>query len=272
MQNFSINPRGIFRSLWINRTLLKSSIKHEVLGRYKGSFIGVLWSFITPLFMLSVYTFVFGEVFRARWAHASSTKSEFSLVLFAGLIVFNIFSECVTRAPNLIVSNPNYVKKVIFPLEILPWVSLGTALFHACVSLVVWVTAYTILVQAPPLTFFLLPPLLVPFSLLIVGLSWGIASLGVFLRDISQVMSLVVTALMFMSPIFYPVSAVPEDYRFLIYLNPLTPMVEQARDVMYWGRLPDPRVVVIYFAVSIITAWVGFAWFQKTRKGFADVL
>ena len=272
MQNFSTNPIEIYRSFWRNRTLIKSSIKHEFTGRYKGSMIGVLWSFLTPFFMLSIYTFVFGEIFKARWDHNNPPKAEFALILFAGLIIFNIFSECISRAPSLILNNPNYVKKVIFPLEILPLVALGTALFNAGVSLLVWLIAYFLLVETPHITFVFLPLLMIPLALMILGISWGLASLGVYIRDISQIIGLAITAMMFLSPIFYPATSISLNYRFLLYLNPLTPIIEQARDVMYWGKLPDLGIFSIYLILSCLIAWLGFAWFQKTRKGFADVL
>jgi lipopolysaccharide transport system permease protein len=128
MQDFSVAPTEIARSLWRNRSLVRSLVQREVVGRYRGSFLGILWSFFNPVFMLLVYTFVFSVVFKARWGTASDSKTEFALVLFAGLLVFNVFAECFNRAPTLILSNVNYVKKVVFPLEILPWVTLGSTL------------------------------------------------------------------------------------------------------------------------------------------------
>ncbi|WP_321952372.1 ABC transporter permease [Paraburkholderia bannensis] len=272
MQQFSIHPRELAASLWRNRTLIKVSVRREVLGRYRGSFLGIFWSFFNPLLMLAVYTVVFSGVFKARWNSASTSKTEFALVLFAGLMLFNLFSECVNRAPGLIMSNPNYVKKVVFPLEILPWVSMGGALFHGAISLLVWLIAYCILFGMPHATVLLLPLVVIPFLLLTMGLSWALASLGVYLRDVSQVIGIVTTVLMFLSPIFYPASSLPEAYRTLIYINPLTSAIESVRDVLYWGKLPDLTSLGIYLVIGALSAWLGFAWFQKTRKGFADVL
>jgi len=272
MQHFSISPKEMFASLWRNRELVKASAKREVLGRYRGSFLGLLWSFFNPLFMLAVFTFVFSVIFQARWGGGSGSKTEFALVLFAGLLVFNLFAECINRAPGLILSNTNYVKKVVFPLEILPLVGLLAALFHTLISLGVWVIAYTLFFGIPHLTVFYLPLVLVPFCLFLMGLSWALASLGVFLRDVSQFIGLLTTALMFLSPVFYPVTAFPEDYRYILYLNPLTTVVEQTRDVLFWGKMPDFLMLAIYWVVTLGIAWLGFAWFQKTRKGFADVL
>lgn len=262
----------MFASLWRNRELIKASAKREVLGRYRGSFLGLLWSFFNPLFMLAVYTFVFSVVFKARWNVESDSKTEFALVLFAGLLVFNLFAECINRAPGLILSSTNYVKKVVFPLEILPFVGLLSALFHTLISLGVWLIAYTLFFGIPHLTAFYLPLVLLPFCLFLMGLSWALASLGVFLRDVSQFIGLLTTALMFLSPIFYPATALPEDYRHILYLNPLTTVVEQTRDVLFWGKTPDLFMLGVYSVVTLGIAWLGFAWFQKTRKGFADVL
>jgi lipopolysaccharide transport system permease protein len=272
MQNFSISPQEMVISFWRNRNLIKALIEREVVGRYRGSFMGILWSFFNPVFMLTVYTFVFSVVFKARWSAGSESKTEFALILFAGLIVFNLFAECVNRAPSLILSNVNYVKKVVFPLEILPWVSLGSALFHALISLSVWVIAYLILFGIPHVTVLLLPIAILPLLFLIIGLTWWLASLGVYLRDVSQFIGLITTVLMFLSPIFYPASALPEDYRHLLLLNPLTLAIEQARDILFWGKTPDIFALSTYFLVTALIAWLGFAWFQKTRKGFADVL
>jgi len=272
MQEFSASPREALSSLWRNRSLIKASVEREVLGRYRGSVMGILWSFFNPLFMLAVYTVVFSVVFKARWGGGSDSKTEFALVLFAGLIVFNLFSECITRAPILVLSNVNYVKKVVFPLEILPAVALLSAMFHALISLGVWLLAYSIFFGVPHVTVLLLPCITLPFIMFTMGLSWLLASLGVYLRDVSQIIGVVVSVLMFLSPIFYSVEAFPENYRYLLYLNPITTVIEMARDVLYWGKVPDSQVLVTYWFVSALIAWAGFAWFQKTRKGFADVL
>jgi len=272
MQDFSTMPREMFASLVRNRTLIKASIKREVLGRYRGSVLGVLWSFFNPVFMLAVYTFVFSVVFKARWSGGSDSKTEFALILFAGLMVFSLFAECINRAPGLIVSNANYVKKVVYPLEILPWVSLGAAMFHALISLGVWMLAYLIFFGVPHVTVLFLPLVVMPLVLVMMGLSWGLASLGVYLRDIAQFIGILTSVLMFLSPIFYPASALPEAYRSVLMLNPLTPVIEQARDVLFFGRVPDFSIIGIYFLIGLLVMWLGFAWFQKTRKGFADVL
>ena len=267
-----INPIQIIRSFRINRQLIVQMTKREVIGRYRGSVLGILWSFFNPVFMLTVYTFVFSVVFKARWDAGSGSKIEFALLLFAGLIVFNLFAECVSRAPGLIFSNVNYVKKVVFPLEILPWVILGAAMFHALISIGVWLIAYLVFFGVPHITVLLLPLVLLPLMMLTMGLIWGLASLGVYLRDVSQFVTIFITVLMFLSPIFYPASAIPEKYRPVLLLNPLAPALEQTRDVLFWGKMPNMTILSVYLLCTALAAWLGFAWFQKTRKGFADVL
>lgn len=222
--------------------------------------------------MLMVYTFVFSVIFKARWNVGSDSKTEFALVLFAGLMIFNVFSECINRAPTLILTNVNYVKKVVFPLETLPFVALLSALFHGVVSLGVWLLAYVFLFGIPHATIFYFPLMLAPLCLLTMGLSWTLASLGVYLRDVSQFIGIVTTVLLFLSPIFYPITMLPEEYRSLLYFNPMTLVIEQTRAVLYWGNAPDFFLMSLYWGVTLIIAWLGFAWFQKTRKGFADVI
>jgi len=272
MQSFSLSPAEIGASLWRNRTLVKALIQREVVGRYRGSLMGILWSFFNPVLMLVIYTFVFSVVFKARWHSGSDSKTEFALVLFAGLIMFNLFAECFNRAPSMILSNANYVKKVVFPLEILPWVSLGSALFHTLISLLVWLLAYAILFGTPHATVLLWPLVALPLLLFIMGLSWCLAALGVYLRDVAQVIGVLTTVLMFLSPIFYSAESLPQEYRLFLQVNPLTPAIEQAREVLFWGRVPDLANYLLYLLGAAVVAWLGFAWFQKTRKGFADVL
>jgi lipopolysaccharide transport system permease protein len=272
MQQFSAQPKEVILSLVKNRDLIYLLAKREIQGRYRGSMMGVFWSFLTPLLMLAVYTFIFSVVFKARWSVGSDSKTEFALVLFAGLIVFNLFSECVNRAPSLILSNVNYVKKVVFPLEVLPWVSMGAALFHLMISLAVWLIFHIVFFGIPHASILLFPVILVSLVLFTMGISWALASLGVYLRDIGQLTGIFTTIMMFLSPIFYPLSSLPPQYRNLFILNPLTPTIEQTRSVLIFGGGLDWVVTLISFVIALLVSWLGFFWFQKTRKGFADVI
>lgn len=272
MKAFSASPLEAVRSVWRNRELVRAMTWREIAGRYRGSALGMLWSFISPLLMLGIYTFVFSVVFKARWSDASSSRSDFALGLFAGMLVFSVFSECVTRAPGLVLANPNYVKKVVFPLEILPVVSLGSSLFHMAIGLVVWLLFHLVAAGPPPVTALLVPVVVLPLAMLALGLSWLLAALGVYLRDISQGMGIAVTGLMFLSPLFYPVSALPPAYQSALRLNPLTPSIEMMRGVLWLGEWPAWQSLAVSYAFGIAACVGGFAAFQKLRRGFADVI
>jgi lipopolysaccharide transport system permease protein len=273
MQQFPISPRAFFASPWTHRGLIAALTRREVIGRYHGSVLGIAWSFFNPLLMLAVYTFVFSEVLKVRWtAGGGETRTDFAIILFVGLIVFGVFAECVNRAPTLVLANPSYVKKVVFPLEILPWVALGSALFHAAVSLAALLLVELWYRAEVPWTALAFPLLLVPLVLIVMGLAWVLASLGVFLRDVGQVIGVLTTVLMFVSPVFYPAASLAPKYQAWLQLNPLTFIVEASRDVLIFGRAPDWGRWALMVVLGLAVAWAGFAWFQKTRRGFADVI
>jgi lipopolysaccharide transport system permease protein len=268
-----ISLASLVRSLWHHRQLIKQMAWREVIGRYKGSFMGLFWSFINPILMLAVYTFVFSVIFKARWGvDGGDSKTSFALIAFVGLIVHGLLAEVLNRAPSLIVNNVNYVKKVIFPLEILAVISLIAALFHSVVSIFVLLLASAVINFYLPWTVVLLPVVVFPLIILIVGLSWILASLGVFIRDVGQTIGIITTVMLFLAPVFYPLSAMPEKYHPYILVNPLTFIIEQSREVLIYGHLPNWSGLGIYMLIAIGIAWAGYAWFQKTRKGFADVL
>lgn len=272
----SASPSEMLGSIWRHRQLIGQMTKREVIGRYRGSALGLVWSFLNPLVMLCVYTFVFSVVFKARWGSTSPDTNEshamFAIMLFIGLIVHGLFAEVINRSPALILGNVNFVKKVIFPIEIIPVISMGTALFHAVISSIVLILAYIILLGTPHWTVIFFPVVLAPLIILTLGLSWILSSIGVFLRDVGQTMAIFTSIMLFMSPVFFPLSALPEKFRPFIMANPLTFIIEQSREVLIEGKIPDAQGLSIYLAVSMLIAWLGFAWFQKTRKGFADVL
>ena len=259
-------------TLWRSRDLIAQMTRREVVGRYKGSMMGLLWSFMNPLFMLGVYSFVFSVAFKARWSTGDESQTQFAVVLFAGMIVHALFAEVLNRSPGAVLGNVNYVKKVVFPLEILVVVNLGAALFHALISLAVLLVAFALLNGFVHWTAIFAPMVLLPLMLLTLGFGWILASLGVFVRDIGQFIGVLTSALMFLSPVFYPLSALPENFQPWLQLNPLTFIIEQTRDVLLWGRPPDWRGLALYLFGAGIFAWIGFFWFQKTRRGFADVL
>ena len=271
------HPSSLFavvRSMSRNRQLVAQMTRREIVGRYKGSVFGLTWSFFNPVFMLAIYTFVFSEIFKSRWTGvgAEESKTQFAVVLFVGMIVLGLFNEVLNRASGLIVSNANYVKKVVFPIELLPVIAVATTLFHSLISLGVLLVAFLAFNGYLNWTLVFVPLVLLPLVILSTGLAWILASLGVFLRDVGQTISIFTTVLMFLSPVFYPVTAVPDRFRPFILANPLTFIIEQAREVLIWGHLPDFAGLAVYTIVAFGVAWIGFAWFQFTRKGFADVL
>lgn len=280
--SLAINPHtaqptslaALAKSLWRNRQLIEQMTKREVVGRYQGSAFGLAWSFLNPVFMLVVYTFVFSEIFKSRWSGVGGddSKTQFAVVLFVGMIVLNLFSEVLNRAPGLILANVNYVKKVVFPIEILPVIAMGAALFHSLISLGVLLVAFVVFNGYLHWTAVFIPLVLLPLVIITTGIAWMLASLGVFMRDVGQTIGIITTVMMFLSPVFYPVTAVPERFRPFIMANPLTFIIEQAREVLIWGHLPNWMGLGTYTLVAVVIAWAGYAWFQKTRKGFADVL
>ncbi len=268
------SPLALFKSLWRNRQLIGQMTKREVVGRYKGSAMGLAWSFFNPVFMLVVYTFVFSEIFKSRWGGVGGddSKTQFAVVLFVGMIVYSLFAEVLGRAPGLILSNINYVKKVVFPLEILPVIAMGAALFHSFISLSVLLAAFALFNGYLQWTAVFTPLVLLPLVIITMGLAWMLAAIGVFLRDVGQTIGIILTVMMFLSPVFFPVTALPEKFRPFMMANPLTFIIEQAREVLIWGHTPDWIGLGAYTAAALMIAWAGFALFQKTRKGFADVL
>lgn len=256
-----------------NRQLIGQLTYREVVSRYRGSWAGLAWSFFNPLIMLVIYTFVFSTIFKARWGvGAEGSHADFALILFVGIIVHGMLAECILKAPSLITSNVSYVKRVMFPLEVLPWPVAGSAMFHAMVSFLVLLLAQAVAGQGVFWTASLFPLVVAPLVVVGLGVMWLIASTSVYVRDLGMITGLVVTALMFLAPVFYPASALPEGYRWIILWNPLTFIIEQGRQVLIAGRTPDWAGLGMYLCVAMLFAWGGYAWFQRTRKGFADVL
>jgi len=266
-------PSEILASAYRNRHLIWKLTQRDVQIRYHGSILGILWSAFHPVLLLLVYTFVFGFVFRMRWGGHAEQPVDFAFVLFAGLIVFNIFAECITRAPNLMLANPSYVKKVVFPLEILPWIPFGSSLFHATVSSGILLAAYLFREGSLHSSSVLGLAVLLPLGLYVLGLTWLLASLGVFYRDIQQVVGVFMTILMFMTPIFYPEHMIPAQFQLIATkLNPLAYLVHFIRQTVLFGAMPEWGWYCFHVLIGGVTAWLGFTWFQMTRKGFADVI
>ncbi len=261
-------------NFWANRRLIRDLTWRAISGRYRGSWLGIGWSIAQPLLMLVVYTFVFSVVFKAKWSAASvpGGKFDFALFMFIGVLLHAILAEAITGSTNVIVGNANYVKRVIFPLEILPLTVVGAAAFHAVIGIAILLASVLLLGGSLYWTVLWLPLLVLPLLVLSLGLAWALAALGVFLRDTAQVTGVMASMLMFMAPVFYPVSTLPESFRGWLYLNPLTFVIEQSRGIIFAGQMPDLPILALFWGIALVVAQCGFWFFQKSRNGFADVL
>lgn len=261
-----------FFSAWKNRELINQLIKREISLRYSGSYLGIIWSFLNPLALLGVYTFIFGSVFQARWGAGNGQQGNYTVLLFVGMLIHNLFSECINKSSTIILANSNYVKKVIFPLEILTWTIIGAALFHFLTGVFVLIILQTLLKEPLYWTMVLLPTIIIPFIILLAGLSWFLSALGVYFRDVSQLVGMLTTIMMFMSPVFYSISSVPERFRPYMQANPLTIVIEQSRKILIYGQMPDMSSIGLLTLISSITFTLGLWFFNKTKNGFSDVL
>lgn len=263
---------GPFGALGVYRSLAFELAKRDVLGRYRGASFGLLWSLISPFLMLMVYSFAFGFVMKARWPQADQGQAHYSIILFIGLIVHGFFAECLSRSPTLITGNANFVKRVIFPLEILPWPMVASALFHTFMNFLVFLALHIILDHTIAWTIVLLPLVLLPLVLLALGVSWLLAALGVYLRDIGQITGVLATAMLFLSTAMFPIEALPPQYRWLLIINPLTFIIDQARAVALWGQMPNWAGLGLYTLCALAVLYFGYTVFRLTRRGFADVI
>jgi len=263
-----------FRNIYHHRYLIAQMTRREISQRYRGSALSLAWTVLNPLVMLSIYTFVFSVVFKARWGSGDAEESRvaFAITLFSGMIVFNLFADIINRAPSLILSNVNFVKKVIFPLEILPLVSIGVVLFHSCISLIVLFAAQLVLDGYIQFTIIYLPVIVLPLLLIGLGVSWILSSLTVYIRDMTQITGVITTLLMFTSAVFFPIESLPDEYQAAMRLNPVATIITESRNALIFGQAPDWAWLSLMMLIGLAIAAGGYWWFQKTRKGFADVL
>jgi homopolymeric O-antigen transport system permease protein len=260
-----LRPTELWRTLWQNRHLVAELGRRQVAARHRGSYLGLLWTVVQPLLLLAVYTLVFTVLMPVS---VPEGRYAFVLRLFCGLVVYSVFSDTVLRAPVAVVGNPSYVKKVVFPLEVLPaadlWANGLVLLLNLSVLLLVAGSVHWTIVLFP----LVLPPLL----LVTLGCAWLVASLGVYVRDVAVSIGVLMTALFFLTPIVYRLDDVPPQWRFLMELNPLAVLVDAARATLLEGHAPHWRALAVAWAVALVVAQSGFAWFRATRRGFADVL
>jgi lipopolysaccharide transport system permease protein len=272
IESYTASLLDIFRPLTRHTHLLLQLSKRGIQSRYRGSVLGMFWSLLTPLLMLLVYSFVFSVVFKAKWDHPGAEDANFGVILFSGMIIHALFSEPMVLSSTSISGNTQYVKKVVFPLEIMPWSTTIVALFQAFISFFILIMFMLFSGMSLHPTLLLFPVVVAPLVLFSVGLGWILSSLTVFIRDIAQLVGIVSTITLFISPVFYPVDRLPSVWQSLIYLNPISYIVDQMRRISIYGEMPDWIGLSVYTLVALIMAWLGLVLFQRLRTGFADVL
>ncbi len=255
-------------------SLLQLLTEREVQARYRQNLLGAVWLVVAPLAMLLILTLVFRQVMGVRWPAPGHDDSDlgFALRLFVGLAIFQFAADCINRAPQLVLSQPQLVKKVVFPLELLAWVSVASSGVGFVVSAGLIVLGTLLTPTGLPLTTLALPLIWLPLVPLILGLSWSLSATGTFVPDVGQVLPPAMSALMFLSPIFYPVESLPHAARAWMALNPLAEPITQTRRALFEGLWPDWGSWSLHAAACVIVALLGAALFERVRKGFADVV
>lgn len=265
-------PLAVFGCAWHYRQLVVRLTAREIEARFRGSLLGKVWAGLVPLFMLGLYTFVFGVLLKLRWPGLEGSTLQVALLYFSGLILFDFVLECLIRAPALLTEQVAYVKKVLFPLEILAWVVVGGALFRVLVGSAILLVFYLMIDGLPPLSALAAPVLVFPLALVAVAFTWLLSAVGVFVRDFRHAVLVIAPVTMFLTPIFFPLSTVAEPLRGFLYLNPLTFIIESVRATLFLGEWPNWPALALYTAIAWTLAWAGHSWFLFVRGEFADVV
>jgi lipopolysaccharide transport system permease protein len=271
--NSNRSPFAFALDLWRHRELLWQFTRREVELRHRGSHLGLAWSLLNPLLILGLYVFVFGFIFGGHFGvlpHES--RVDYALGIFLGLSLFQFLAEIITVTPGLVVANPNFVKKVVFPLEILPAATVGAAVFHLVISLTLVLAGVALFGGGLTAGVCWLPVLVLPLALFALGLAWIIAALGVFLRDLSQLAQFLSMTLLYSSAVFYPVEKIPAALWQLLRFNPLLLTVDLARNAILWNRALNPRHLAYVFVLSLLMCYVGHRLFRRLKPAFADVI
>ncbi len=273
LRRLNIGPLAPFMALWLHWDLLMRFSGQDLRSRYRESLLGPAWALVVPLFQLAVFSFVFTSILPSRWSGGEAGSFLFPLNLFCGISVYSVFSEVVTRSTTILSENSSYIKRVVFPLEVMPISIVLSALIGFFISLAVLLLGYCLIRESLPAVQALsLPLILVPFFVLLAGLAWFFAGISVYLPDLRHAIFPIVSLLMFLSPVLFPLSSVPEPYRLVIAWNPVTVPIEALRNALVLGAWPDPLLLVGYGAVAWAVAWLGYATFVVLRRGFADVV
>ena len=254
--------------------LSKELSLRDIKSRYKGSVLGWIWTFITPLAMLTVYTFIFGFVFKSRWADDDLSNYDFAMNLFIGMLFFSFFSECFSRASSIIYTNSNYVKKIVFRTEILPFVNLISALFHFFTGLFIWFLAMLFISDSKLGVYSIISLILIviAFSMMTLGISYYLSAFGTYIKDLNQICNSFIALILFISPVFYNSSILPDSISKFILLNPISYPILESRNVLINGDLLDISGYLVYFAIATFILISGYFLFIRLKKGFADVV
>lgn len=274
MLSSQIARRAVWRPLWElprHLDLVRTMTQREVALRYKGSVLGIMWAVLTPVMLIAIFTFIFAGVFRARFG-TSGSGWDYALYLFCGLLPWTAFQEAVQLSSQTVVQRANLVKRVVFPLEILPVAQALASLVNQMFGTLVFLAATLVIRRELHLTILWLPVLIVPQLIATFGVAWFVSSVGVFLRDVVQGVTLVLMAWMYLTPIIYPESIVPERYRPLVNLNPFAGLIRSYRNIMLEGAPPDWPGLAYFTAFALCCFLSGYWWFAKTRRHFADVI
>jgi len=266
------NPLTVLGLIWRYRELVFPLARRKIASRYRGSVLGVFWAVLNPLIMLGIYTFIFSVIFQSKWGLSQSDRPEFALFLFSGLILYSVFADCINEAPAVLLENKLFIRQLVFPTEILAWVDLLVSLFNLFINWLILMGFYALVIGMPPTASLYLPLIVLPILLITLGGVWLVSSIGLYLRDLGHMIRLFTTALLFLSPIFYPAAAVPERFQAYYAVNPLVHILEMSKGALFYGLHPDWEVLGFCLIGSWAFAWIGYIWFMNAKKGFADVV
>ncbi len=270
-----ISPFSPWRTLQKNRYFFQQITARNIQNKFKGSYLGAIWLVILPLLMLTIYSFVFCVIFKNRWGMVMESKDSklmYALMLFCGMAVYNIFSESVSGGVSSISDRVNFVKKITAPLELLPLASVASAAIISLLWFSILSCGVFFVLGTLPATIAYFPLLLLPVVLFSSGFAWLVASLGVYIRDLGQLIPILLQIFFFLTPIFYSQDMLPEPYRTMMNYNPLAIMIEHARMIFIRGKLPPENEILGLFILSYLIFELGYLWFMKTKRGFSDVL
>ncbi len=262
----------VVRTWFANRELIGALARREVLERYRGSILGMTWSFVNPLILMLIYTVVFSVVQRMQWIQTRAGFGDFAIMVYSGLIAFNFFSEMMAKSVRVIVNSPNYVKRIAFPVEILPCVLAGGALFHAAASWIILLAGTWLMTGTLHATALLLPVVWIPLVVCALAISLFLSAVGVFIRDTEYIVGLALSILFFLTPIFYSTDRVPQALQWILFINPVAYASENTRKVCILGLAPNWGSWLALLGVGLLFLAVFAGWFRVIKKRFPDVL